>query len=50
MVFEGHIVSDGHRHIEGVTSKALPSPDASHTLPNLDTDDEKLNDINASEA
>ena len=29
MVFEGHIVPDDHRNIEGVTPKALPAPDAS---------------------
>ena len=34
MVFERHIVwPDGRREIEGVTPKALPSPDASHALP-----------------
>ena len=37
---------DGHKYIEGATPKALPAPDASHTLPNSDSSDEKLNDIN----
>jgi hypothetical protein len=41
---------DGQRHIEGVTPKALPAPDASHTLPNSDQSDENLNDINEPEA
>jgi hypothetical protein len=51
MVFERHIVwPDGHREIEGVTPKSLPAPDASHTLPNSDSSDEKLNDINEPEA
>ena len=27
------VMPDGHRHIEGVTPKALPVPDASHALP-----------------
>jgi hypothetical protein len=28
----------------------LPAPDASHTLPNSDSSDEKINDIKESEA
>jgi hypothetical protein len=51
MVFERHIVwPDGRREVEGVTPKSLPPPDASHTLPNSDSSDEKLNDINEPEA
>ena len=40
----------GREEIEGVTPRALPAPDASHTLPNSDSSDEKLNDIKEPEA
>jgi hypothetical protein len=51
ITFERVIVyPDGRRHIEGVTPKALPAPDVSHALPNSDSSDEKLNDINEPEA
>jgi hypothetical protein len=40
------VMPDGQRYIEGVTPKQLPAPDASHTLPNSNFSDEKLNDIN----
>jgi hypothetical protein len=40
---------DGQRWVEGVTPKQLPPP-ASHALPDSDSGDEKLNDINESEA
>jgi hypothetical protein len=42
------VMPDGHKYIEGATPKQLPGP--SHTLPNSDSSDEKLNDINESEA
>jgi hypothetical protein len=38
------VMPDGQRFIEGVTPKQLPAPDASHTLPNSNSSDEKLND------
>jgi hypothetical protein len=44
------VMPDGQRYVEGVTPKSLPAPDASDTLPNSDSSDEKLNDINESEA
>jgi hypothetical protein len=37
---------DGRREVEETTPKQLPAPDASHTLPNSDPGDEKINDIN----
>jgi hypothetical protein len=40
---------DGRKDIQGVTPKQLPAP-ASHTLPNSDPSDEKLNDINEPES
>ena len=47
MVFERHIVfPDGRREIGGVTTKALPAPDASHTLPNSDMSAADASDIN----
>jgi hypothetical protein len=51
MVFERHIVyPDGRREIEGVTPKSLPAPDASHALPNSNSSDENINDINEKKA
>jgi hypothetical protein len=51
MVFERHIVyPNGHREIEGVTPKQLPAPDDSHTLPNSNSSDENINDINEEKA
>ena len=44
------VYPDGRKYIEGKTPKQLPAPDASHTLPNSDSSEEKLNDINESEA
>jgi hypothetical protein len=41
---------NGHREIEGVTPKQLPAPDASHTLPNSNSSDENINDINEEKA
>jgi hypothetical protein len=47
ITFERVIVyPDGRRYIEAVTPKALPAPDASDTLPNSNSSDEKLNNIN----
>jgi Family of unknown function (DUF5681) len=44
------VMPDGQKYIEGVTPKQLPAPDASHTLPNSDSSDEKINDIKEPEA
>jgi hypothetical protein len=35
----------GHREIEGVTPKALPAPDASHTLPSSSVEGSTLSNL-----